>query len=161
MPRAFSLTALAFVALSATSARAQTAPGPRVNLAFDQPSSASCESPTVMNAWNFTYGSCYLPTGVSIGDPWITAVKVTFTGTTTVSSTVPRAQVTLETTAARCGTGAVPCLRINDLAAPTGPTSITVRYVDGTGREGGPSAAVPFTGAAPTVPAATGLRSVP
>lgn len=157
----FLITAVVGLLLVAAPAFAQTVPGPRVNLAFDRPQSAACGNPTVVNAWDFTYGSCYLPAGVNLGDPWITAVKVTFVGTTTVSSTVPRAQVVLETMAARCGTGPTPCLRISDLAAPVGPTQVSIRFVDAEGREGGPSAAVPFSGTAPTVPAAQTLRVVP
>ena len=84
-----------FVALLAlvSSAQAQTVPGPRVNLAFDRPQSASCESATLQNAWDFTYGTCYRPAGVNLGDPYIQNVRVTFTGASTVSSLVPRAQV--------------------------------------------------------------------
>lgn len=160
--RSFRLLAGAFVAglLVTSAAAAQTVPGPRVNLAFDQPQAASCENPTLINAWNFTYGSCYRPAGVNLGDPWITHVKVTFTGATTVSSLVPRAQITLETTTARCG-GTAPCLRISDLAAPVGIAQMAIRYVDGEGREGGPSNAVPFTGTAPAVPTAATPRILP
>jgi hypothetical protein len=155
----FCLSALVLLALAAPAA-AQTVPGPRVNLAFDQPQASSCESPTVLNAWNFTYGSCYRPAGVNLGDPWISHVRVTFTGTTTVSTLVPRAQITLETTAARCN-GVVnggACLRISDLAAPVGNSTVTIRFVTAEGTEGGPSNGLPFVGTSPTVPAATGLR---
>jgi hypothetical protein len=145
------------LALVAAPAAAQTVPGPRVNLLLDQPMLASCESPTVMNAWNFTYGSCYRPAGVALGDPWISGIRVTFTGATTVSSVIPKSQVTLETTAARCSPGSAPCLRLQDVAAPAGPSNITMRFVFGEGTEGAPTAAIPFTGASPTV-AATGPR---
>lgn len=152
--------ALAAIVLAAPAA-AQTVPGPRINLAFDPPQAASCESPTVLNAWNFTYGSCYRPSGVNLGDPWISHVRVTFiTGATTVSSLVPRAQITTETTAARCN-GVVnggACLRISDLAAPVGNSTVTIRFVTTEGTEGGPSNGLPFVGTSPTVPAATGLR---
>jgi hypothetical protein len=152
---------LAFL-LCAAPAFAQTVPGPRVNLTFDQPQSASCENPTLLNAWNFTYGSCYRPAGVNLGDPWITDVRVTFTGAATVTNVVPRAQIVLETAAANCSSAArTPCLRINGLAAPAGPSNVTIAFIDGEDRVGAASTAVPFTGTAPTVPAATGLRALP
>jgi hypothetical protein len=155
-----SVGVLAVVA-SASLAQAQTVPGPRVNLGIDRPTAPTCESTTPTSAWEHTYGTCYRPTGVNLGDPYLTHVRVTFTGATTVSSLVPRAQVTVETTAGRCGTGTAPCLRISDLAAPAGPTQVTVRFVDGEGREGAASTAIPFTGTAPAVPPATGLRAIP
>lgn len=156
-----SLLAVLAALVVTSAAEAQTVPGPRVNLAFDRPMSASCESATLANAWDFAYGGCYRPAGVNLGDPFIQHVKITFAGATTVSSLVPRAQVTVETTAARCGGGTPPCLRVSDLASPVGPSQVTVRFVDGEGREGSASNAIPFTGPAPTVPAATGLRSAP
>lgn len=146
----------------ASMAQAQTVPGPRVNLTFDHPQASSCESATVLNAWDFTYGSCYRPAGVNLGDPWLTQVRVTITGTTTVTNLVPRAQVIVESNAANCSSPAkTPCLRINGLAAPVGPTTVTIAMMDAENRVGVASAGVPFTGTAATVPAATGLRSVP
>lgn len=143
--------------LFAAPAFAQTVPGPRVNLLLDDPQLPACDNPANLNAWNFIYGSCYRPANVAIGDPWITGVRVTFTGTTTVSSIIPKAQVTRETTATRCAPGTAPCLRLQDVAAVVGSANVTTRFVFGDGTEGGPSNTIPFSGAPPTVTAA-GLR---
>jgi hypothetical protein len=152
------LCVLAFAALG----QAQTVPGPRVTLAFDVPMGPSCEAPTgSVNQWNLTYGPCYTPAGQNAGDPFIQQVRVSFAGATNVSTLVPRAQVTLETTAARCGSGSVPCLRISDLPAPAGPSNVTLNLIDGEARAGGASTAVPFTGNQPLVPAGAGLRVIP
>lgn len=140
--------------------QAQTVPGPRATIAFDQPMSPSCESTIPSNAWGFTYGTCYLPATVVLGSPFLTHVKVTFVGATTISTVIPRAQVTQETTAARCGGGPAPCLRINDIPAPVGASQLRVSLVDGEGREGAASTAIPFTGSSPAVPAAGGLRLI-
>lgn len=143
----------------ATTVHAQTVPGPRVSVAFDPPMSPTCENPTgSFDAWTFTYGVCYKPASVNLGDPFLTGVRVTFTGATTVSSTIPRGQVVRETTAARCLPGPAPCYRINDLPAPAGPSTLTLQFVDGENRAGTASAGLPFTGSSPGVPAMTGAR---
>jgi hypothetical protein len=160
------LAAAVAALLAASAAHAQTVAGPRAQITFDQPQAASCENPTVMNAWNFTYGSCYRPAGVNLGDPFIQQVKVTLAAATTISTLVPRGQVTAETTAARCLTGtstvagSAACLRISDVPVPSGTGTMRLNFVDGEGREGAASAAVPFTASSPAVPAAAGLRVV-
>lgn len=150
----------AILVLLATVASAQTVPGPRVSLAFDRPMSPTCEQPTgSADAMTFTYGTCYLPTGVTLGSPFITNVRVTFSGATTSSVLVPRGQVILESNATRCAPGPAPCYRINDLPAPVGPSNVTLQFVDAESRSGGASTAIPFSGSQPPVPALTGART--
>lgn len=149
------LCIIAFASLG----NAQSAPGPRVNVAFDPPAALRDCQGGMTDPWTWAYGSCYLPPGVNLGDPYITTVRVTFAGATTVVSNVPKAQVVRETTTARCPGGATPCLRISDLAAPAGPSNVTLQFVTATGAVGAASAAFPFTGSEPAAPALTGARS--
>ncbi len=148
--------------LAPTAVYAQTVPGPRVSVALDRPQGPSCESGgNLTDAWAMTYGTCYRPTTVAFGSPFLTHIRITFTGATTTSTLIPRAQVVIGSTTAVCGGTSTSCLRINDVPAPVGDSTITVRFVDGEGRDGTASAAIPFTGSGPAIPAATGLRALP
>lgn len=153
-PILFFVFLLLLVVLLAPAWAQTTVPGPRGDIFLDDPVDPAQTS--LGSSWLWTYPADAQPPQIA-NQPFIASVKLTLTptsGTGTRIVTLPRAQVTRETTAAACTPNAAPCLRAADVPLPAGAFNVTLNFVSGAGVEGPASTPIPFTGSyrAPTAP---------
>ena len=157
----FASSLFALVALAAPAA-AQSVPGPTATAWIDSAAKPTCEGSTAQ-PFDMTYSaSCFLPTGVVAGSPWMTAVRVVITppSGSAITKTIPRASLVRHTTAAACAPNAAPCLQIPLGSVPVGSSTARLAFIDGEGQPGPESPAIPFSGTRPSLPApeGTGIR---